>query len=143
MSESIQGPGFLVQVSPHGAHTWTTITEPKDISGPEQTMGSTEVSNQQSGRYREYKPTMIDGGNLTFPCNWVPEDASQLGLLTDLKAGSVMDWQLVMADSGRSQFFEGFVTKWGTTEPFADTAMLNVEVKITGEVTEGATEGGS
>lgn len=134
MSNAITGPGFLVQVSYPGHAHYHTVGEVKAITGPEQSMSTVEVTNQSSGVYREYKPTLIDGGTLAFPSNFIPTDATQIELLTVLKSRELMDWQLVIGASGKSLFFQGYVTKWGNAFPIDNVADLNVEVKITGPV---------
>lgn len=140
MSNAIAGPGFLIQVATHaGSHIhadYTTISEAKEIKGPEQLVATVDVTNQSSpGNYKEWLPTLIDGGKLTFPANLLPSDSSQTGLLTNLQARSLMDWQIVIGASGKSMFFSGFVTKWGNTYPVANVAALDLEVQITGQVT--------
>lgn len=136
MSNAVAGPGFLVKVSVHSAASYTTISEVKDIKGPEQTVTTVDVTNQSSpGNYKEWIPTLIDGGKLTFPANLLPTDASQTGLLSDLQARTLMDWELVIGGSGKAMFFSGYVTKWGNEFPVANVAVLQVEIQITGQVT--------
>lgn len=136
MSSATSGPGFLLKVSVHNAASYTTIAEMKDISGPEQTADLVDVTNQSSpNNYKEWLPTLLDGGHLTGPCNFIPTDASQTGLLTDLQARTLMDFEQTMGTTGKAFFFSGYVVKFGVKLPVANVVASDIDIKITGPVT--------
>ena len=141
MSNAVSGPGWLLQHSAHGAGVYTTIAEVQDIKGPEQTAATDEVTNQSSPNYyKEYITTVLDGGSVTFMCNFIPGDATQnssTGLLSWLQSRGLQDWQIVppSPNAAHTIQFSGFVTKWGQNLPIAKHADLDVEIKITGAVT--------
>lgn len=136
MSGEFAGPGMLLKVSPAGAGTYVTIARVRDIKGPEQTVDTVEVTNQDSpNNYKEWIPTLIDGGHVTFPCSFLPADSTQAGLLADLKARTLMDFEVAIGTSGLALFWSGFVVKFGTSYAVHDVAMVDVDIQVTGEVT--------
>lgn len=141
MSGAIAGPGFLMQHSAHGAGVWTTITEVLDIKGPNQKADMVEVTNQSSpNNYKEWLMTLIDGGDVTFPCNWVPGDGTQdstTGLLSWLQGRGIQDWRIVppSPNAAHTVAFSGFVSDWGPGFPVAKQADLAITLKVSGPVT--------
>lgn len=141
MSGAVAGPGFLLQHSAHGAGVFTTITEVLDINGPAQAADTVEVTNQSSPNfYKEWLTTVIDGGSVTFTCNYVPGDATQnsvTGLLSWLQGRGLQDWQIVPPSPNGSHtvVFSAFVDKWQTKFPTAKQATIDIELKVTGAVT--------
>jgi hypothetical protein len=136
MSGEIAGPGFTMKVSPTGAGTYVAISRVRDIKGPEQTADTVDVTNQDSPNfYKEWIPTLIDGGLVTFPMSFLPTDATQASLLADLQARTLMDFEVVIGDTGQAMFWSGFVKKFGTSYPVANVAMVDVDIQVTGPVT--------
>ena len=61
------GPGWVVK------HNGTTIAEVRDVGGPEQSAETDDATNQSStGFYREKVSTLLDGGDFSFDCNYLP-----------------------------------------------------------------------
>jgi hypothetical protein len=135
MSNALSGPGFLLGVSTSAGGPYQTIEEEKEISGPEQTVASVDVTNQQSpNSYREWIPTLIDGGNVTFPVNYNPANTAQNAALTTLQARTVVWFQLVIGTTGLAFRWQGFFTKFGGKWPVETVATVDIEIKITGPV---------
>ena len=72
---------------------FTAIAEVKDINGPVLSREFAEFTHQQSASgYREYKPTFKNSGDVTFKCNFLPDDETQgfqtAGLLKDYEDGT-------------------------------------------------------
>jgi hypothetical protein len=135
MSGEIAGPGFLLKVSPAGAGTYVTVARVRDIKGPEQTVTTEDVTNQDSpNNYREWIPTLIDGGTVTFAASFIPTDSTQAGILTDLQARTLMDFEVEIGTTGLALFWSGFVVKFGTSYPVANVALVDVDIKVTGPV---------
>lgn len=140
MSLAQAGPGWLLQHSAHSAGVYTTIAEVQDIKGPQQQAEIDEVTNQSSpNAYKEFITTVLDGGEVTFPCNFISNDATQnstTGLLSWLQGRGLQDWQVVppSPNAAHTIQFSGFVTKWETNFPVAKHADLQVTIKVTGPV---------
>ena len=136
MSNAISGPGWILADSIIG-----TIAEVRDISGPAQVAEKDEVTNQSSPNfYKEWIATLLDGGAVTFTCNYIPGDASQdssTGLLSFLQARGLRTWSITPPSPEESHVigFTAYVTKWDTKFPFAKAATLDIELTVTGPVT--------
>jgi hypothetical protein len=139
-SAAVAGPGWLLQHSALGAGVYTTLTEVKDIKGPAQSLETDEITNQSSpNQYKEYIATLLDGGEVTFQCVFVPGDATQdavTGLLSWMQSRGLQDWKLVPPGTYSAHYmtFSAYVTKWDTGEPVAKHATLDVTLRITGPV---------
>jgi hypothetical protein len=136
MSNAIAGPGWLLADSVAGL-----IAEVKDIAGPGQIAEKDDVTNQSSPSfYKEWIPTLIDGGVVTFTCNYIPGDASQgagSGMLHFLQTRSLRTWTLTPPAPLEAHVigFTAYVTKWETKEPYSKAATLDIELAVTGPVT--------
>ena len=130
MSSAVAGPGWLLK------HAGTLIAEVLDISGPEQTAEKDEVTNQSSpGFYKEWITTLLDGGDVSFDCNYIPGDSSQTGILTALQGRGVEAFTIVDPAATSTIAFNARVTKWGPKMPFSKKATLSIMLAVTGEVT--------
>jgi hypothetical protein len=125
----------------HGAGVYTTLTEVRDISGPPQALEKDEVTNQSSPNfYKEWITTLLDGGSVTFTCNFVPGDATQnsaTGLLSWMQGRGLQDWQITppSPNSAHTITFSAYVTKYETKFPVAKAATLDIDLTVTGPVT--------
>ena len=130
MSNAVAGPGWLLK------HAGTLIAEVLDISGPEQTADKDEVTNQSSpGFYKEWITTLLDGGDVTFQCNYIPGDTSQIGLLTALQGRDVEAFTIDDPSATSQIAFNARLTKWAPKMPFSKKSTLDVTLAVTGEVT--------
>ena len=133
MSNAVAGPGWLLK------HSGTLIAEVRDIKGPEQTADKDDVTNQSSPNYyREWVTTLLDGGDVTFMCNHIPGDSSQIGLLTALQNRGVESFTIengTGAGSAETISFDARVTKWGSNFPRDKAATTDVTLAVTGPVT--------
>jgi hypothetical protein len=132
MTQAVAGPGFLLK------HAGTLIAEVRDITGPSQVAEKDDVTNQSSPNfYREWITTLLDGGDVTFVCNWVPGDASQTGLLTALQGRGVEAFTIEPPApyAANTLAFNARVGKWETKFPHNKAATLDVTLHITGPVT--------
>ena len=130
MSNAVAGPGFLLK------HAGTLIAEVRDISGPAQVAEKDDVTNQSSPNfYREWITTLLDGGDVTFTCNHIPGDTSQIGLLTALQGRGVEAFTIEDPTASETIAFDARVGKWETKFPVAKAATLDVTLHVTGPVT--------
>ena len=130
MSDAQAGPGWLLK------HNGTLVAEVRDINGPEQTAEKDDVTNQSSvGFYREWVTTLLDGGDVTFECNYLPGNASQIALLTALQARGVEAFTIDQPAGGTVLAFDARLTKWAPKMPKDKAATLDVTLAVTGPVT--------
>lgn len=140
MSDSIIGFGTKVQVGNGGTGTTETFTDiPEivgDIDGPSTSMNIVEVTpHKTADRYREYKPGLIDPGEIGFKMNYVNGNTVQEGLKTDFDAATVRNFRMVFPDS-YTVGFAGMVSEYSQTEPMEAAITYQVKIKITGVVSE-------
>jgi len=132
MSNAVAGPGFLLK------HAGTLIAEVRDINGPEQVAEKDDVTNQSSPNfYREWITTLLDGGDVTFTCNYIPGDSSQTAMLTALQNRGVEAFTIdpPAPNAAHQVAFSARVTKWGSKFPHAKAATLDITLAVTGPVT--------
>lgn len=132
MTQAVAGPGWVV------THNGTTISEVLDVSGPGQKVDKDEATNQSSPNfYKEWVPTLLDGGDFMFSCNYIPGDSSQQGLLTAMQSRAIQAFTLTAPDpySGETISFNGYVEGWDPKTPKSKIATLDVKVAVSGPVT--------
>ncbi len=142
MTDGVIGLGTILKIGDGASpEVFTAIAEVKDITGPGLTREFAEFTHQQSsGGYREYKPTFKNSGDVTFKCNFLPDDETQgfstSGLLKDYDDGTLRNFQLEFPDSGATKAsFAAYVANVQPGAPIAGPLELNVTLRVTGPVT--------
>lgn len=142
MTEGVIGLGTLLKIgSGLSPETFAPIAEVKDITGPGLTREFAEFTHQQSSSgYREYKPTFKNSGDVTFKCNFLPDNATQgystSGILKDYEDGTLRNFQLLFPDTGATlASFAAYVSNIQPSAPMASPLELNLTLRVTGPVT--------
>ena len=78
-------------------------------------------------------------GDMTFKCNFLPDDTTQgfatTGLLKDYEDGTLRNFELLFPDPGATKAaFATYVANIQPTAPIASALELNVTLRITGPV---------
>lgn len=131
MSQAVAGPGWIL------AHDGNTVEEVIDISGPEQKADKDDVTNQSSPDfYREWIPTLLDGGDVKFNCNFIPGATEQGALLSAMQARTLEDFSLTPPSPYASNVisFQAYVVDWDLKTPHNKKATLEVKLAVTGPV---------
>lgn len=137
-SAAIVGPGFLIDYLDPDTSDWIHVGEVKDIEGPGDTTDEFEVTNQDStGAYKEFVPTLQDGGTLTAEMHLIPGDTGQQGI-ADLKHDrAIVPWRVrVPSTPVTAVYFEGYINNMGYSFPLAGAAMRNFGIRVTGPVSD-------
>lgn len=96
-TSAVSSHGTLLKIGDGGGpETFTTIAEVLDITGPSYELSTEEVTNHDSGGYREYVPTLQDVGEITFDLNYYSA-TTQDQLETDLRNKTKRNFQLVFS----------------------------------------------
>jgi hypothetical protein len=142
MSDGVIGLGTLLKIGDGASpEVFAAIAEVKDINGPVLSREFAEFTHQQSASgYREYKPTFKNSGDVTFKCNFLPDDETQGfstgGLLKDNEDGTLRNFELVFPDTGATKAkFAAYVANISPGAPIAGALELNVTLRVTGPVT--------
>jgi hypothetical protein len=142
MTEGVIGLGTKLKIGDGlSEETFSAIAEVKDITGPGLTREFAEFTHQLStGGYREYKPTFKNSGDVSFKCNFIPDDDTQGyqaagGLMKDYEDGTLRHFQLEFPDPGQTKAsFSAYVANLQPTAPVGSALELNVTLRITGPV---------
>lgn len=115
------------------------IAEVKSISGPTQKADQIDVTSHSSvGAYREFIPSFIDPGELTFDILWVPADPSHdetTGLLAAFRGRVRHDFTLVFPTSPVATWtFEGSVIGFQISAPIDNALTAGITVKVSGAI---------
>lgn len=137
-SAAVAAIGTLFKIGDGGSpETFTTIAEVKDIDGPGRTADTIEVTSMDStGGYKEYIPSLKDGGEVSFDMNFTTS-AAQAALVTDFENRTKRNFKIVTTHATPKNIsFSGYITDLSYSFEVAGVAMRSVTIKITGPVTE-------
>lgn len=141
-SPALAAEGTLLQmgngISPE---SWQTVANVGDISGPQ--FGSTIVditSHSSQVPFRQKIPTLLDIGNLTFPCFWVMTNPTHMNALTGGFPGiryayfnrELIQIRLKYTDGTSSDIINCYVTQLGQMAAVAGVYTMNVQITGTG-----------
>jgi len=133
MAASAATSGFGVLLKDGG----TTIAEVKSISGPNFQVSFAEVTHMESpSAVREYIPTLIEPGDVTFTVNFLPDDTTHDNMRTRLLARTSRTFTLHLTDSPSDTWtFTGYYSQLGLTANIDGPLEANVGIKVTSTVT--------
>jgi hypothetical protein len=123
---------------------YTLISRQGSITGPGMTVKTQDVTAQDSGSpWRQYVPTLLDGGNITFKMFFIPGDVGQnafLALFTgrglNNTPGLPIPFKLLFADpDGTIWTFNGFVTTFKITATVDGVTEADSTIIVTGAPT--------
>ena len=138
---AVSAHGTLFKVGDGGTpENFATVAEAKSISGP--TFDSTviDVTSQDSASHvKEKIQGLLDSGDVTFECNWIPSNATQsstTGLMYLHQNRIQRNMRLVIPTSPTlTANFRGFVKSIQPGFDIDGAVIINVNVTITGPVT--------
>lgn len=134
----------------YGAEWWvdnnsgtsTKVAEVTSVSLPNPQQGEAEATHFESpNRTREYIPTLIDAGEITFGINFDAGSASDALISEAMNAGEVRDMMVsVPTNSGTNQeyTFPGIVKGYEKSIPIDDRQTATVTVRVAGAVVQAA-----
>lgn len=130
--------GTLIQVlSVATPETYVTIAGVGDITGPNTNVAEVETTSHSTGQpHKTFMPTLIDDGDLSFPCYFNPSDPthslfSPYGLENLFQNRAVTNFQLVNTDPARrTRKFRGFVKQLGETYPVQGVCTRQATIRI-------------
>lgn len=135
MTQAVAGNPVLLQLGDGntGSETFDTIAEVLDIDGPNQTRAQIEVTSHSSNGWREFIAGLRDGGDISFPINSVPTDATQQDLRALIDSGEAAHFKIVYPNGYRDTF-SAIVTDYGTKSPVDGAVTDEIKMKISGEI---------
>ena len=123
-----------------GSEVFTTVAEITDISGPNFSRDSIEVTNLDSTTgWREQIPGWRDGDSVSLTANWLPTNVTQdgtTGMYSHFTDNVNHNYQIVLPTAvGLTISFTGHITGFPITLPIEEQAQVDFEIKISGVVT--------
>ena len=130
--------GTQIQVlSTASPEAFTTIAGISDITGFNTSIAETETTSHATGKpHRTFIPTLIDDGDLSFPCYFNPSDPthslfSPYGLENLYQNRAVTKFRMVNTDAThRPRVFLAFVKQLGETYPLAGVCTRQVTLRV-------------
>lgn len=132
-TDFIVGDGFDITVTALDAEAFTTIAEILGITWSGLQADVKDVTNIHTP-WEEVITTIKRSGTITCDVNFVPNNAGQQGLMTEMVNNTLSNYQIVWSDPDNTTWsFSAYVTKFTPTAKVADQLMATVEFKPTGE----------
>lgn len=114
---------------------WQTISEIKKMSFTGSKLDLADVTNVQSGTYREFLPTLLDAGEISFEGNYIPGDSTQDVLNTAFTNALKQNFQVLFPNGNGNIQFAGFVVSVERTIEVDKALTIAGRIKITGPIT--------
>jgi predicted secreted protein len=133
--------GTLIQRGDGGGpEVFTTIGEVTNFSGPGETAETIDVTSFDSTAKEFISSGLPDNGEVTFDVNFVGSDAQQQGLRSDLRAGTLRNFKVILNDHATTKTTFAFAaivssidgpTAGGVSEAYK----MSVTLKLSGPAT--------
>ena len=128
--------GFGASFQRYNGSTYDAIAKVFGLSGPNLSRDTIEVTTQDStNRWREYIGGLRDGGEVTFSVNFTR--AGYFILKNDFENDAAVLYKVVLPDANSTELlFSGLITELPLEAPEDDRIVVNVTVKVSGQVTD-------
>ncbi len=137
-SQGSTGKGTLLKIG-NGAssETFNSILEVRTISGPNLDTEFVDATHLESpDNFREQKPSFKVAGDVTFQCNFLPDDATTQALLqTNYDAQTLTNFELTFASFSKKWSFAAYVKSFGPSADPGEMLTIDVTLAISGKVT--------
>jgi hypothetical protein len=147
-SNAFAGRGSQLQydVPDSSPVTQTALAEIKTIQFSGAKYDLADVTNMESGNFREWLPTLADSGDLSFSGNLIPNDATESDLISFFNAATLINWHVVLPAAPAQGFetslgtftFKGYVSSIDRDIPVDKEGTISGKIKITGEISYAA-----
>lgn len=118
-----------------GTEVFTPMSEVIGLSGLGKTNPLVEVSSFDS-TVREYIAGLADGTEVTLEANYLPADAEQQGLITDVDDGLNRNFEILITDGTTPLTYSVTFTclSWVINPSFDDKNTVTFTLKISGAI---------
>ena len=132
--------GTLLKRGDGGApENFTTVGNVKDIDGPGMKGDFEDVTTHSSaaaGNFKEWMPTLMDGGNVKFDLLWDPNDVTHVGLQADQTGQVKRNFQLVFPTAPvKTAAFAAYIDVFSFKASVKGMIIRQLSLKVTGPVT--------
>lgn len=146
-SAAVAGRGSALQYSTNPPSVaYTPAAEIKTISFSGSKYDLADVTNMESGNFREWLPTLADNGELAFTGNMIPNDTTEEALIGFFNTATLVTWQVVLPAAPAQGFsvslgsftFKGYVSSIDRSIPVDKEMSISGKIKITGQISYAA-----
>ncbi len=134
-SNAAAGRGTLLEAQYGSPLAYQIIAEIKTIQFSGSKYDLADVTNMQSGNFKEWLPTLADSGDLSFTANKIAADATQQQLISFFDNATKVNWQIVLPNGLGTISFTGYVVELSADYPVDKEVTLTGKIKITGQIT--------
>lgn len=139
-SAAISAYGTLLQLGDGGSpENFTTIAEVRDITGPQLTRNSIDVTNHSSANgFEEFVLGIKKSGQVSFEVNFVPTAATQngtTGLWAEYQNATKANYKMIFPSSYGTLSFAAFCDGIEPHAPVNGALTAKITLKVTGPVT--------
>lgn len=138
MSNAFVARGTTIGFRTNPSTSFQVLAEIKSIDFSGSKYDLDDVTNYESGNFREWITTLADSGELSFTGNYIPSDVSQQSLRGFFNAGTLVDWQITLPEAAEAEApieFSAYVSSEDVNLPLDKAASITGKLKITGQIT--------
>jgi predicted secreted protein len=133
-SQAFAGRGSLLEYGSGSPVVYTILAEVKTLNFSGRKFDLADVTNMQSGFFREWLPTLADSGDLDIDANFIPGDTTQHNLNNLFNTATLSPWEIVLPNSLGTLTFNAYVINSQWSLDVDKEAKLTIKLKITGQV---------
>jgi len=126
--------GTVINYKAEPSVGYITLAEIKEFSFTGSKYDLAEITNYESGNFKEWLTTLADSGEVSFSGNYIPGDPSQAGLLSYFKSGTLLAWQVILPNNLGTIVFNAYVSGLDYSFPLDKQAMVTGKLKVTGVI---------
>jgi|SRR5579863_8554889 len=134
---AVQGIGGKLLVSASSPVSYSPVAQLKNITFGGLTVDFDEITNLDSGLFKEWMKTLVDAKEISFEGVLKPLDASQQSLLTNIQtagAAALEYWRVQLVE-GSTLDFTGYVSDYTPKIEHNKAVTFGGKIKITGGIT--------
>jgi len=135
-----RGTKFNYSTNPPSV-AYTQMAEIKTIGFSGQKFDLSDVTNMQSGNFKEWLATLGDSGDIALTGNLIPNDATAVAVIGFFQNATLVTYQVVLpagpgyVTSEGTYTFTAYVQSVDYTIPVEKEATISLKLKITGKIT--------
>jgi len=124
----------------HNGTALAQVVQCTNINGPTPSIAPHETTHMETaGGEATFQPTTTDNGEISLEIEYDPDDVVHQALIADGRARTVRAWKITLTDpTPRTKAGSGFISGFNEPREFGGILMLQVTIKVTGQVTEAA-----
>jgi predicted secreted protein len=133
-SQAFSPRGTVISFEQFVSVGFQQLAEIKEINFTGAKFDLADVTNYESGVFKEWLTTLADSGEVSFTGNYIPTDLSQQALLGFFNTGALIKWQVTLPNSLGVITFSAYVSSLEHNLPLDKEATISGKLKITGAV---------